>query len=791
MPVVGVASKLRQPSAVGSKPVHTALPIPSTVRAATSQGYMARQQELRAGEGSPGLSCQLSIKSEYQREKTPERKSRAETEESKICKIYTDWANHYLAKSGCPRLIKDLSQDITDGVLLAQIIQIIANEKVEDINGSPRSQSQMIENVDACLSFLDARGVNVQGLSAEEIRNGNLKSILGLFFILSRYKQQQQQQQQYYQSLVELSQQTSSTAPSSSKTQDMQSSLTARYASPPGHSGIGSPQKKNTRLPGPSRVPAAGSGASRSPGSSNLNRRSQSFNSIDKSKPLQYASGNDREAVRGIPVPGGMNGSSIGGTVPTSLSGQQLASAIPSPTAGKSWRSKSMNLKHSATSSMLASPTHSPSTTPSPQAPEGLQPHGSDVSKVGSAISSGTQRSMLEKFRLINPRSASRASPSVAEMALQEEDDLSEYGEDGLTPTGSVCSSSSSSATAKQISTKNPASSLTAPSKTSSSLSKSANGSRSAAPSKENEDKSKSGKSSKDSSPPKEERESFADSTKKTSKIASLIPKGGKPSSGKKDGSTSSALTGIPKPGLKAPSSSTAKPQSPSQTQSQTALNSSGNMRGGEGDRGKLTKGGQGGSFYIQRTTGGPEGKRTSMTSSTSTSALSGSGGMLGGGGGGGGSGGAALGGNGVVQLPQQQQHNHPNTATVAPFMYRTFSENDCTMVAPADPCLSPTKGELVYSKTAKQCLEEISVLDLCPALVSCSAGKRMDLDSTYMPRQEDLSPLSTLCMLSLQPSKAWTSVWRRGTWGHISLPPPSSSPSSSPSALSDGTAKM
>ncbi|XP_051248275.1 neuron navigator 3 isoform X6 [Dicentrarchus labrax] len=627
--------------------------------------------------------------------------------------IYTDWANHYLAKSGCPRLIKDLSQDVTDGVLLAQIIQIIANEKVEDINGSPRSQSQMIENVDACLSFLDARGVNVQGLSAEEIRNGNLKSILGLFFILSRYKQQQQQQQQYYQSLVELSQQTSSTAPSASslKTQEMQSSLTARYASPPGHSGIGSPQKKNTRLPGPSRVPAAGSGASRSPGSSNLNRRSQSFNSIDKSKPLQYASGNDREAVRGIPAPGGMNGSGIGGTVPTSLSGQQLASAIPSPTTGKSWRSKSMNLKHSATSSMLASPAHSPSPTHSPQGPEGLLPHGSDGSKVGSAGSGGPQRSMLEKFRLINPRSASRASPSVAEMALQEEDDLSEYGEDGLTPTGSVCSSGSSSATAKQMSTKTSGSSLTAPSKTSSSSSPSssyskgsANGSRSV--SKDKEDKTKSGKSSKDSSAPKEERESFADPTKKTSKIASLIPKGGKPSSGKKDGGASS---GIPKPGLKAPSTTTSKPQSQSQSQSQAALNSSGNMRGGEGERAKLTKGGQGGSFYIQRSIGGPEGKRTSMTSSTSTSALSGSSGMLGGGGGGGGGGGAALGGNGVVQLPQQQQHNHPNTATVAPFMYRTFSENDCTMVAPADPCLSPTKGELVYSKTAKQCLEEIS----------------------------------------------------------------------------------
>ncbi|XP_037552169.1 neuron navigator 3 [Nematolebias whitei] len=643
MPVVGVASKLRQPSVVGTKPVHTALPIPNAVRAATLQSLMTQQQELKANDGAPGLNCQLSVKSQYQQGKMPEGKSRSETEESKICKI---------------------------------------------------------ENVDACLSFLDARGVNVQGLSAEEIRNGNLKSILGLFFILSRYKQQQQQQQQYYQSLVELSQQTSSTASSTSslKTQEMQSSLTARYASPPGHSGIGSPQKKNTRLPGPSRVPAAGSGASRSPGSSNLNRRSQSFNSIDKSKPLQYASSNDR-------VSSGMNGS---GMVPTSLSGQQLASAIPSPTAGKSWRSKSMNLKHSATSSMLASPTHSPSTTPSPQALEGVQSHGCDVSKVGSGVPS-PQRSMLEKFRLINPRSASRASPSMAEMALQEEDDLSEYGEDGLTPMGSVCSSGSSSATAKQMPAKTPATSLSAPSKTSSSSissSSKASGSRSLTPCKDKDDKSKHGKSSKDSSPPKEERETFADPTKKTSKIASFIPKGGKASSGKKDGSTSSASSGIPKSGLKAPSTTSAKPQSSSQTQNQVALNSSGNMRAGEGEKAKLTKGGQGGSFYIQRSTSGPEGKRTSMTSSTSTSALSGSSGMLGVGAGGGG---GALGGNGVVQLPQQQQHNHPNTATVAPFMYRTFSENDCTMVAPADPCLSPTKGELVYSKTAKQCLEEIS----------------------------------------------------------------------------------
>lgn len=90
MPVVGVASKLRQPSAVSPRPVHTALPIPSAVRAATSQGCVARQQEVRLGQGVPGLSCQLSVKPEYQQERTTEGRSRAEMEESKICKVSGD-----------------------------------------------------------------------------------------------------------------------------------------------------------------------------------------------------------------------------------------------------------------------------------------------------------------------------------------------------------------------------------------------------------------------------------------------------------------------------------------------------------------------------------------------------------------------------------------------------------------------------------------------------------------------------------------------------------------------------
>lgn len=40
---------------------------------------------------------------------------------------------------------------------------------------------------------------------------------------------------------------------------------------------------------------------------------------------------------------------------------------------------------------------------------------------------------------------------------------------------------------------------------------------------------------------------------------------------------------------------------------------------------------------------------------------------------------------------------------------FRAHSENEGTSLSSADSCTSPTKMDLSYSKTAKQCLEEIS----------------------------------------------------------------------------------
>ncbi|KAL1482181.1 hypothetical protein MTO96_050354, partial [Rhipicephalus appendiculatus] len=48
-----------------------------------------------------------------------------------------------------------------------------------------------VNNISACLTHLRSIGVTFDGVTSKEIREGNLKAILGLFFSLSRYKQAQ------------------------------------------------------------------------------------------------------------------------------------------------------------------------------------------------------------------------------------------------------------------------------------------------------------------------------------------------------------------------------------------------------------------------------------------------------------------------------------------------------------------------------------------------------------------------------------------------------------------------
>ena len=111
-----------------------------------------------------------------------------------IVEIYTDWANHYLEKTRGKHKIRCLQTELVDGLLLAEVIEAVTHQKVPDIAKKPKNRAAMVTNIQACLNFLLAKGVAVEEIAPEEVHDGNLKAILGLFFQLSRFKQQQKQQ---------------------------------------------------------------------------------------------------------------------------------------------------------------------------------------------------------------------------------------------------------------------------------------------------------------------------------------------------------------------------------------------------------------------------------------------------------------------------------------------------------------------------------------------------------------------------------------------------------------------
>ncbi|CAG0886479.1 unnamed protein product [Darwinula stevensoni] len=162
--------------------------------------------------------------------------------------IYTDWGNHYLEKGKCKKRIGNLETDVVDGVLLADLIEAVTNQKVGDINRKPKGPAQMLENVRACVNFLACLGVTAEGVTPKDIRDGNLRAILGLLFSLSRYKQQLKQQQLHL-----------SAEPSLNMTSKLPAPSSTGAGRGPGGSGIPGPGTGTTS----GRRSSGGGGASR------------------------------------------------------------------------------------------------------------------------------------------------------------------------------------------------------------------------------------------------------------------------------------------------------------------------------------------------------------------------------------------------------------------------------------------------------------------------------------------------------------------------------------------------
>ena len=80
--------------------------------------------------------------------------------------------------------INDLSTDLSDGVMLIHLLEILSHESLGRYAARPKLRVQRFENVNIALDFIKSRKIQLTNIGAEDIVDGNQKIILGLIWTL-------------------------------------------------------------------------------------------------------------------------------------------------------------------------------------------------------------------------------------------------------------------------------------------------------------------------------------------------------------------------------------------------------------------------------------------------------------------------------------------------------------------------------------------------------------------------------------------------------------------------------
>ncbi|EIW59419.1 actinin-like protein [Trametes versicolor FP-101664 SS1] len=102
-----------------------------------------------------------------------------DVQERTFCK----WLNTKLEANGHPPM-SSLVKDLSDGVRLIQLMEIMGDTSLGRYNKTPRMRIQKAENVNKALEFITSRGVKLTNIGPEDIIDGNLKLILGMIWTL-------------------------------------------------------------------------------------------------------------------------------------------------------------------------------------------------------------------------------------------------------------------------------------------------------------------------------------------------------------------------------------------------------------------------------------------------------------------------------------------------------------------------------------------------------------------------------------------------------------------------------
>ncbi|XP_017762740.1 PREDICTED: filamin-A-like, partial [Eufriesea mexicana] len=95
---------------------------------------------------------------------------------------FTRWANEKLKTVN--RHIDDLECDLSDGLHLIGLIEVLAQKKLPKHSQRPIFRSQKLENVSVALKFLDDEGIRIVNIDSSDIVDCKLKLILGLIWTL-------------------------------------------------------------------------------------------------------------------------------------------------------------------------------------------------------------------------------------------------------------------------------------------------------------------------------------------------------------------------------------------------------------------------------------------------------------------------------------------------------------------------------------------------------------------------------------------------------------------------------
>ena len=74
-------------------------------------------------------------------------------------KTFTRWCNEHLRHQGM--MIDDLEVDLSDGLRLITLLQVLSQKKIKRFNKKPRIRAQKMENVQLALDFIASEKIKL------------------------------------------------------------------------------------------------------------------------------------------------------------------------------------------------------------------------------------------------------------------------------------------------------------------------------------------------------------------------------------------------------------------------------------------------------------------------------------------------------------------------------------------------------------------------------------------------------------------------------------------------------